>query len=104
MQLRVNTPVNPVIDRGIDQTPKTRTRTTRRLEIGLQFTGGKPDYKKTAYLDAMSYKNTLGDETILDEVIKGYLEEDKTWNEVTKVITSEGVTKSKRKPRERKGP
>ena len=104
MQLRVNTPVNPVIDRGIDQTPKTRTRTTRRLEIGLQFTGGRPDYKKTAYLDAMSYKNTLGDETILDEVIKGYLEGDKTWNEVTKVIASEGVTKSKKKPRERKGP
>lgn len=43
MQLRVNTPVNPVIDREIDQTPKTRTRTARRLEIGLQFTGGKPD-------------------------------------------------------------
>ena len=52
----------------------------------------------------MSQKNTLGDEIILDEVIKGYLEGDKTWNEVTKVIPSEGVTKSKKKPRERKGP
>lgn len=52
----------------------------------------------------MSQKNTLGDETILDEVVKGYLEGDKTWNEVTKAIASEGVTKSKKKPRERKGP
>lgn len=92
------------ITRQIDQAPKVRTETARRLGIGLQFTEGKPDYKKTAYLDAMNYKKTLGDETILDEVIKGYLEGDKTWNEVTKVIASEGFAKRKRKPRERKGP
>lgn len=92
------------ITRQINQTPKVRTETARRLGIGLQFTEGKPDYKKTAYLDAMNYKNTLGYETILDEVIKGYLEGDKTWNEVTKVIASEGFAKRKRTPRERKGP
>ena len=94
----------PVIDRT-ENTPGVVRRDNQRGNNRrvLLAEEGKPDYKRTAYLDARSYANTLGD-TLLDLTVKRYLEGELEWKEVTKVIAGEQEKAKAKKPRIRKGP
>ena len=88
-------------------TPRGRRlpRQARRITTGntiLTDAEGNPEYKRTAYLDAHSYCQTLTDDTPLDCALKSYLSGDGNWESVTKEIASE-VNKTK-VPRKRKGP
>ena len=63
---------------------------------------GKPDYKRTAYLDARSYSETLDETNELDRKLKMYLQGELEWEEVTKIIATE--ENKVKKVRQRKGP
>lgn len=63
---------------------------------------GKPDYKRTAYLDARSYSETLDESNELDRKLKMYLQAELEWEEVTKIIATE--ENKVKKVRQRKGP
>ena len=98
---------NPVNSES--NTPRTkrppRVEQRARQSTGnviLRDTEGNPDYKRTAFLDANSYCQTLNEDNQLDNVLKGYLSGDGDWERVTKEIASE-VNKTKT-PRKRKGP
>ena len=77
-----------------------RERTSNRHI--LRDENNKPDYKRTAYLDAHSYARTLDEEIELDKIVKMYLLSQESWSAVTNIIASE-VNKVKT-PRQRKGP
>ena len=124
--LRSRTLVNPVIannqrliqarrnqvssEQEIDSTPRRtiESRTMckiRRERLPSRLTrdkNGKPDYKRTAYLDARSYSETLDETNELDRKLKMYLQGELEWEEVTKIIATE--ENKVKKVRQRKGP
>ena len=124
--LRSRTLVNPVIannqrliqarrnqvssEQEIDSTPRrtieyrimSNNRRERLPSRLMRDENRKPDYKRTAYLDARSYSETLDESNELDRKLKIYLQGELEWEEVTKIIATE--ENKVKKVRQRKGP
>ena len=95
----VETPTGTPVRRRMG-TIRSLPNKSRSVILDVQ---GRPDYKKTAYLDCRSYAATLCSNNVLDRTVKEYLEGNADWNKVTEVIASEERAKVK-KARTRKGP
>lgn len=94
----VETPTGTPVRRRME-TIRSLPNRTRSVILDVQ---GRPDYKKTAYLDCRSYAATLCSNNVLDRTVKEYLEGNANWNKVTEVIAREERAKVK-KVRTRKG-
>ena len=81
----VETPTGTPVRRRMD-TIRSLPNRTRSVILDVQ---GRPDYKKTAYLDCQSYVATLCSNNVLDRTMKEYLEGNADWNKVTEVIARE---------------
>ena len=86
VQFQVSESVHaPGVSHKINENDREEARTRgntglRQQRPSLLTTGGKMDYKKTAYLDARSYCEGLTNETEIDKVVKEYLEGRVDWS------------------------